>query len=369
MVVEVGRRYVNGPRRAPPSITFALTLMILAVGCATTPASTPAGVGTPSSQPNPAGRVSDNLSPDATPPSVSTGSSDPNLTPIGRPEITSTPGYQFLVAASDVAAGVTRLPFVVIGPDRAFVEEPGVSIAVFHVDEETGDTGPTVRYPTSFRTLETERSHPHEDGSTHVHLESQGVYVADAVDFDAPGVWGIRVTVPGGLATGADIEVEAFIRVAEETLTPAIGAPAPRTEQRTARDVGSLSEISTRKPPLRALYETTVAEAIDAGRPFVVAFSTPAFCQSRICGPVLEEVIEVLPDYDDRVEFIHIEPFDLAAVREGGGFTLVAAAVQWGLPTEPWVFVVDAAGRIAAKFEGIVTAPELRSAIDAVVES
>ena len=34
----------------------------------------------------------------------------------------------------------------------------------------------------------------------------------------------------------------------------------------------------------------------------------------------------------------------------------------WRLPTEPWVFVVNAQGKITAKFEGAVTAGELEAA-------
>jgi hypothetical protein len=127
-----------------------------------------------------------------------------------------------------------------------------------------------------------------------------------------------------------------------------------------------LTDISSSESPLPALYELTVAEALDAGIPFLVTFSTPAFCQSRLCGPVLEEVIEVMPEYQGRIAFMHIEPYELETLRGGGGFALVSAAVQWGLPSEPWIFVVGSSGLVEAKFEAIVTAPELRVALDAV---
>ncbi len=280
-----------------------------------------------------------------------------------------TPGYQFLVAGSDMAAEKTRFPFVVLDPNGAFVKDATVSISFFTVDQESGDTGPPRDYRASFRSLETEEPHLHEDGSTHIHMESRWIYVVDGVDFDRPGIWGIRAVVATSEDATAVINLQVALRVEDRTLTPAIGAPAPRSEQAIARDVLSLSAISTSQSPLPALYEMTVAEALDAGNPFLVAFSTPAFCQSRICGPVLEEVIEVMPDYLGRVAFMHIEPYELETLRGGGGFTLVPAAVQWGLPSEPWIFVVGSSGLVEAKFEAIVTAPELRLALDEVVST
>ena len=40
---------------------------------------------------------------------------------------------------------------------------------------------------------------------------------------------------------------------------------------------------------------------------------------------------------------------------------------EWGIRTEPWVFVVDADGRLAARFEGVVTEDELVEVIDRLV--
>ena len=42
---------------------------------------------------------------------------------------------------------------------------------------------------------------------------------------------------------------------------------------------------------------------------------------------------------------------------------------EWGLLTEPFTFVVDAGGRVAAKFEGFVTEGELEAALTAVLQA
>ena len=45
--------------------------------------------------------------------------------------------------------------------------------------------------------------------------------------------------------------------------------------------------------------------------------------------------------------------------RPTGG--LVPAVEEWGLPTEPWVFIVDSNGLISAKFEQFTTAGEIET--------
>jgi len=110
-----------------------------------------------------------------------------------------------------------------------------------------------------------------------------------------------------------------------------------------------------------------IAEALDAGKPVVVAFVTPAFCQTRFCGPVMESVIiPVAEQYGDRINVLHVEPFSLASAREGK-LEPVATVQEWGLLQEPFVFVVAQDGTIAAKFEGIMEAEEVSAVLDALL--
>jgi hypothetical protein len=71
--------------------------------------------------------------------------------------------------------------------------------------------------------------------------------------------------------------------------------------------------------------------------------------------------------FGDQITIIHIEPFDLAAVQSGE-LIAVPELAEWGLVTEPWVFVVDGSGNVAAKFEGIVEAEEIAAALAPLVE-
>ena len=46
-------------------------------------------------------------------------------------------------------------------------------------------------------------------------------------------------------------------------------------------------------------------------------------------------------------------------INDPDNIALAPAVEEWGLPTEPWVFVVDAEGIVIARFEGLVAEEEL----------
>jgi hypothetical protein len=202
--------------------------------------------------------------------------------------------------------------------------------------------------------------------------DSKTIYTSYA-DFARAGDWGVEVTAhePGT----PDRTARVTFSVREKTTTPAIGADAPPSATLTATDSAALVAISTDTDPDPAFYAISVKDAIAAGKPFVVVFATPLFCTSGVCGPALDLVKQVAPDYAGRVNFIHVEPYILEVsdgrtqpVLDVTGYPKsVRAAVEWGLPSEPWVFVVDAHGKVAAKFEGMAYPDELTAALDAVL--
>lgn len=202
--------------------------------------------------------------------------------------------------------------------------------------------------------------------------DTKAIYAAYA-DFAHAGDWGIEVTAHA--AGVADRTARVTFSVRATTLTPAIGANAPPSDTLTAKDPASVAAISTDEQPDPAFYTLSIRDAIAAGKPFVVVFATPAYCISGTCGPALDLVKQVAPAYAGRVNFIHVEPYRL---RVSGGRTQpeldasghpqpIPAVIEWGLPTEPYVVVVDAHGKVAAKFEGMAFPDELTAALDAVL--
>lgn len=176
-----------------------------------------------------------------------------------------------------------------------------------------------------------------------------GLYRA-TVDFDVPGTWVIQVVPEGGDPLGA-----VGVTVYEEPFTPGIGDPAPLSDTLTSDDA-PIEEISSDSDPEPSFYTMSVAEAVTSGRPSVITFATPRFCSTGICQPTLELMRELAPGYPD-VNFLHVEVF--TNINDPENIELAPAVDEWGLPTEPWVFVVDADGTVIGRYEGVVTAEEL----------
>jgi hypothetical protein len=107
------------------------------------------------------------------------------------------------------------------------------------------------------------------------------------------------------------------------------------------------------------LLKTDLADVVGK-KPVVITFATPALCQSRVCGPVVDIVEQAKAKAPDRVAFIHQEIYKDNKARPGNVQGPVAA---WRLQTEPWTFVIAKSGRIAARFEGPFSLGELERAV------
>lgn len=246
-----------------------------------------------------------------------------------------------LVVNSDLSVGSNRLLIGVLNDADAPIGSPEmeVSMDVFDICRSTEE--PVASTDTEFIwTIE----------------PVQGVFVGSA-EFDREGKYGAEISIRG---EGVDETVRTSFDVKAQPATPAVGAPAPTSDSKTAEDVKSLDQLTTDPKPDRSFYELSIADAVAAKQPFVLAFSTPKFCTSAVCGPTLDIVKGVAADHPD-VNFLHVEVYELPA--DVNDLQTVPAVQEWGLPSEPWVFVVDADGNVAAKYEGGIGADELDAAL------
>ena len=253
------------------------------------------------------------------------------------------------LASTDLAVGANRVVFAVIQMGVGPLRDAEVEAQTFHLNGAQPDTAK--------QTLQAAfRAWP----------GGAGVYVIEPT-FDAAGEWGLGIDarLPDGSKTKGGVRVN----VAPTSLTPPIGSDAPRTVNKTARDVGRLDELTTDTEPDAELYQKTIAEALDEDRPLLVSFSTPAYCRTGTCGPQLDAIKQLKSERAGAANFIHVEVYDNPTeIREQGiaSARVVPALVEWGLPSEPWTFVIDADGVIRAKYEGFVSAEEIRESLDAL---
>lgn len=219
------------------------------------------------------------------------------------------------------------------------------------------------RVPARDAGIEEQVEHIHADGTVHTHFnagEEIGIYTA-MVNFDRPGDWGVEIKVEKRDENISGTLLPRFV-VTTTATTPPVGIDAPRTENRTIYDVDDISLIDSSTNPSEEMHTTTIKAAIEAGRPTLVLFAVPGFCTSRLCGPELDIMRKLYPEWKDRVEFIHVEFFE----DPGTNRIVTEAAQEWGLRTEPWFFLIDANGKIAAKFEGPTAMQELVDAMTRV---
>ena len=148
----------------------------------------------------------------------------------------------------------------------------------------------------------------------------------------------------------------------------------PSTDTPTLADVGGdVTKISTDPTPDPAFYQTSVADALAAHKPFVLVFATPKFCTSAQCGPTLDRLKPIAAAHPD-VTFINVEPYQLHDVDgqlqpvldANGQLQATDVTDAWGLYTEPWIFAVDAKGVVRRSLELIATDGEMQDAITAI---
>ena len=201
--------------------------------------------------------------------------------------------------------------------------------------------------------------------------DERGMYVLD-VDLPEAGTWGAEFTTE---APGSPAEtVRLTFPVRAEVPTVRVGEAAPPSKTPTAADVGGdLSKISTDASPDPVFYETSVADALAARKPFMLVFATPKFCASAQCGPTLDQIKPVAAAHPE-VTFINVEPYQLRVVDgvlqplldANNQLQATESTDEWGLLSEPWIFAVDRNGIVQGSYEVTITPAELEAILPVI---
>jgi hypothetical protein len=259
--------------------------------------------------------------------------------------------------------GVNRYPFGVFEPDRTQIDDAEVALYVAKVPKvkpgatgNAGEKGAVARarrealeqpaigpFPANIESLATMPAYRAQ--TTTVDPDAATVVYSTDIDFSSDGEWRIAALVKQGDEIAATQLPSAS--VGEFKRVPKVGEPAPRIHTPTADDSGGdLSKITTRIPP-DTQNRVDYAEAL--GRePIVLLFATPQFCQSRVCGPVVDVAEQVKESYGEEAAFIHMEIYNDNDPDKG-----VRPQVKaFRLPSEPWLFAIDRNGMIQDEIEG-----------------
>jgi len=277
---------------------------------------------------------------------VACGSKEPSNLTTAAPLLPTSaddviPTLQIVVVSDDFAVGTPRVPFVVYdGPNRVSNAQK-VKITLFDLTQDPPQAGDFF-WATGYN-------------------DYAVPYWVVYPELATPGNWGLLAQVAE--ADGSVAEAQFVIEVLPETRAPTIGDAALPSTNRTLATEPAIAKLTSDVEPNAALYQMTIAEAIATGRPSVVVFSTPGFCQTAVCTPVLNSVKAVYAQQGDRANFIHIEVYK----QFNPELVLDDTMVEWGFTSEPWTYILDARGQITARFGGPVSQRELAAALDPIL--
>ena len=248
-------------------------------------------------------------------------------------------GTQLAPATTVFTPGENRLAFGILSQENSFVYGP-TAVYVARSPSARQVDGPILA-PADV--LVTEPAFRSQQAATEEDPFA-AVYDAKGVDLDKAGRYAVlAVTKVGGRLVAAPSQIE----VQAKSPVPGRGDPAPKVATDTVASAGSLEAVDTRVPPARELHEQSFAD-VAGDKPVALLFATPQLCQSRVCGPVTDIMLQLREKYGDRMEFIHQEVFVDNNQQKG----LRPPLREFGLPTEPWLFTIDAQGRVAERLEG-----------------
>jgi hypothetical protein len=274
--------------------------------------------------------------------------------------------------------GENRFAFGVFEPDRTPVADAEVALYIAKVPSTSTTAGgggedskgavararrealeaPAVGpFPARIESIGTEASFRAQTTANDPNAPSV-VYVTE-LEFPSDGEWRIAALIREGDETTGTVLPSAI--VGEFTTIPREGEKAPLIHTPTPEDVGGdLSRVTTRVPP-DTQNQVDFADVLGR-QPVVLLFATPQFCQSRVCGPVVDVAEQVKETSGDGAAFIHMEIFNDNDPNQD-----VRPQVRaYRLPSEPWLFVIDREGIIRTALEGPFGSDQLTRAVEEV---
>ena len=146
---------------------------------------------------------------------------------------------------------------------------------------------------------------------------------------------------------------------------PQVGDNLPVVDTPTIDDARGVTPICTRAIQC-PFHEHNLTDMIENGRPTVLIVATPGFCQTDICGPVVDLLIDGAVGHD-KVDFIHAEVYVDPSDFDTGGFPDTTPAIAaMGLPYEPALFVTDTDGILVARLDTMWDRSELADVLAAL---
>lgn len=259
------------------------------------------------------------------------------------------------LASSIFTPGKSRLAFGVIDSDNRYVYAPTVVYLANGPKEQA--RGP---YPAPADLLVTDPAFRSQNAANPDDLFA-AIYSA-RVRFSKPGRYAVLVVSQvGQQLVGAGVSVDVI--PTEKDPVARVGEPAPRTATDTLASLGGDKALLDTRRPFSDMHAVSFKDVVGK-KPVALLFATPALCQSRVCGPVVDVAAQLKAKFGDRVTFIHQEVYSGNDPKKG----LRPPLKRFGLPSEPWLFLIGSDGQIVERLEGSFGVQEFETAIQATLD-
>jgi hypothetical protein len=106
--------------------------------------------------------------------------------------------------------------------------------------------------------------------------------------------------------------------------------------------------------PVCSMHAVSLDKALTNGKPTVITFAAPAYCQSETCGPVVRLIEKQAERVGSKANFIHVEAYDKDKVG-----VLTKPLTEWKFLIEPWTYFIDAKGVVKSRLPGAFGEAEL----------
>lgn len=290
----------------------------------------------------------------------------------GRSELALTP------AAEVFYSGANRYPFSVFDREKREVTDAEVALYYAKVPSprpgaksKSGNRGQVAKvqqnaldqpalgpFPAAIESLAVKPAFRAK--TTSEDPDAATVVYSTKLDFPGEGEWLVAAILKeGGELKGTllrDAVVGEFKRI------PEVGQEAPKIHTPTAQDVGGdLSKITTRIPP-DSQNKVDYAEALGK-EPIVLLFASPKFCQSRVCGPVVDVAEQAKHEFGNKAAFIHMEIYNDNNPAQHPRPQVRA----FHLPSEPWLFTIDRHGIVRDAVEGAFGLKLMHEAVEKAI--
>ncbi len=179
-------------------------------------------------------------------------------------------------------------------------------------------------------------------------------YLPLTFTFPRTGVYDVFATYDGA-------ELDSNIQIYDRTEIgpPVVGSPLPAAPTPTTEAGLAVNPICTRVPQC-PFHAVDLQAAVGQGRPIVLMVATPAYCQTAVCGPILDNLVDEVGDRTD-ITVIHAEVYkNPKDVRDLADANLAPLPEAYNLRFEPVMFVTDASGMLVARADITVDRTEMR---------